>query len=83
MSHLVLLGLEVETVNLIGFNDDRNGFHNLDAVAKQSGTLGGVVGDKAEAGGMLIAQDLRSNAVVALVGLATNLATSLQTPQEA
>ena len=69
MSHLVLLGLEVETVNLIGFDDDLNGFYNLDAMTEQTGAFGGIVGDEAETGGVLVAQDLRSNAVVALVGL--------------
>ena len=73
MSHLVLLGLEVETVDLIRFDDDRNGFHNLDAVTEQSGALGGVVGDEAQTGGVLVAQDLRSDTIVALIGLEAEL----------
>ena len=69
VTHLVLFGLEIALVDLVGFDDDGDGFLYVDAMGGQTDAFGGVVGDETDVGGAEVAQDLRADAVVAFVGL--------------
>ena len=71
VSHLRLLGFQIILVYFIGFDDDGHCLNNSDAMGGKSDTLGGIVGDQADVGGLEVAKDLRSHTIVALVGLET------------
>lgn len=68
MSHLLLFCFEISFVDLVWFDDDGNGVLYLDAMCGQSDSFGGIVSDETDVGGLEIAQNLRADAVVALIG---------------
>ena len=49
VSHPVALGLQVAVVVLAHLNGDRNAIHDVQAVAVESHTLGGVISDELRA----------------------------------
>lgn len=69
--HLFLLGTQVSFVDFVGLDDDGDGVHDFDAVGGEAHSLGGIVCDQTDMRGIEIAQDLRSDAVVALVSFET------------
>ncbi len=69
VSHFFLLGAQVTFVDLVGLDDNGNGVHDFDAVGGKAHPLGGIVRDQTDMRGIEIAQDLRSDAVVAFVSL--------------
>ena len=73
MPHFLFLGLHVLQVFLAGDDFQRNAFRDLQAVAGQGDVLGGVVGDQLQFFQSQVAQDLGADAVVALVGLESQL----------
>jgi hypothetical protein len=73
MAHLLFLGLHVAQVFLARLDLQGDALADLQAVAGQGDVLGRVVGDQLQLLQPQVAQDLRPDAVVALVGLEAQL----------
>jgi hypothetical protein len=73
MSQLLLLRPKVSLVFRVGRNDDGDSLHDLQSVAGESAVLLRVVRQEAQAAEAEVRQDLRADAVVALVRVEAQL----------
>src|SRR3989442_11041696 len=77
VSHFLLLGLEVSAGILVGGDFEGYPLDDLEAVPPEGRELAGIVGQHADLPASEVAEDLRPDAVVPVVGLESELVIGL------